>query len=495
MRSEQSTGDVLSPTDDPQITKTGSLASPAGQARVAGGLSINIRILGAIASLAGATLAARALGVLNQIVISAHFGAGAAMDAYFATVAVPTFISDLVVGAIEASLIPVYISLHNAGREREATDVSSTLINVVALMLGGLMALMLIFPQVAVRIFAPGISSETASIAVTLAPLLFPILLLNTFVGAITCLLIARRRFALPAFSGMLLPVGTLTGTVLLGNALGVKALAMGLTAGTVCQFLVLIFMARNAQLRYRPVLHLKNQHSLLALAQFWPMCLGAAISDANTAIDQMVASLLGTGGISSLNYALKVISIPVSIIFSANSRAILPYFSDQAADRDLDGLKETLRFFIWLVGLVTAAGSILCFILADPIVTILFRRGAFTEQDAQLTAAVLRGFSIGLAPMALGFLIPQAYSALNRNDLLLRITIFTLVVNVILDVSLAPFLGIPGIALGTSIDYFLTTILKLVILRRLIGPLDLLKPPPQLFRLLLVPFHRRKSG
>jgi putative peptidoglycan lipid II flippase len=494
MRSEKSTGDMLSPIDPPMI-QARSTTSPAWQAKPAGRLPLNISILGAIASLAGATLAARALGIINQIVISAHFGAGAAMDAYFATFAVPTFISDLVVSAVEASLIPLYIRLSNAGQEREATNVLSTLINILALALGGLMALMLLFPHVVVRIFAPGIPAETEAIAVTLAPLLFPTMLLNTFVGFITCLLIAQRRFALPAFSGMLLPMGTIVGTVLLGNTFGISALALGLVVGTVCQLLVLVFMAYQARLHYRPVLLVKHRNLLFVLAQFWPMCLGAAISDVNTSIDQVVASLLGTGSISALNYALKVISIPSSIIFSATSRAVLPFFSDQAADRDITSLKETLRFFVWLVGLVTAAGSILCFICADLIVTLLFRHGAFTEQDAQLTASVLKGFSFGLAPMALGFLIPQVYSALNRNDLLLKITIYTLVTNVALDILLAYFFGLPGIALGTSIDYFLTTILKIAILRMLIGPLDLLKPPPQLFRLLYRPFHREKRG
>lgn len=494
MGSEKTTENVSSPIA-PLIIKMKSIIPSAWQASPAGKLPLNISILGAIAGLAGATLAARALGVINQIVVSAHFGAGTAMDAYFATFAVPTFISDLVVAAVEASLIPTYIRLSHAGQEQEATDVLSTLVNMVTLALGGLMALMLLFPHVMVRIFAPGIPAETEAIAVALAPLLFPTMLLNTFVGFITCLLLTRRRFALPAFSGMLLPIGTIIGTVLLGDTFGVSALALGLIAGTVCQLLVLIFMARQAQLHYRPVLHIKHRNLLFVLAQFWPVCLGTAISGANTSIDQVVASLLGTGSISALNYALKVISIPSSIIFSATSRAVLPFFSDQAADRNITSLKETLRFFVWLVSLVTAAGSILCFLCADLIVTLLFRHGAFTEQDAQLTASVLRGFSFGLVPMAAGFLIPQVYSALNRNNLLLRITIYTLVTNVALDILLAYFFGLPGIAWGTSIDYFLTTILEVAILRMLIGSFDLLKPPPQLFRLLHWPFHKEKRG
>jgi putative peptidoglycan lipid II flippase len=476
---------------DSQAPPPASTAFPGQQHKAGREVSVNVRILGIIASLAGITLAARALGVINQVAISDHFGAGAAMDAYFAALALPTFLGNLAVGALEASVIPIYARLHRVGQEREASEVLSTLFNIITLALGSLTALMLIFPEVAVRIFAPGVSPKTSEIAVALAPLLFPTLLLNTFVGFITSVLNTTGRFALPAFSAVLSPLCMLGTTIFLGDALGVSALAIGLLVGTVLQFLVMAIIVRKTHLRYRPTLLLKNRSVLLILAQLWPVLFSEAIANANPVIDQAVASLLGTGNISALNYALKIVSIPVSIIFAANSRAVLPFFSSQAAAADFKNLKETLRIFTWLIGLATLGASIVLVIFARPIVTLLFHHGAFTAQATQMTAFVLIGFSLGLSPMALGFLIPKVFCALRRNDILFKVSFYTLISNIALDVLLAHFLDLPGIALATSIDYLLTVMLQIAVLRLLIGPLGLLKPPPQLLHLLLWPLYK----
>ena len=455
------------------------------------GSSVNMRILAAVASLAGATLAARSLGIINQIAISGHFGAGEAMDAYFAALAPPTFISNILVGAIEAAVIPIYARLQKDGRERDASVVLSTLFNAITLVLGAVMALTLIFPQITIRVLAPGISSKTAGIAMTLAPLIFPTLLLNTLAGFITSILNATKRFALPAFTAMLSPLGTLVGTILLGDVFGVSALATGLLAGTVLQFLLMLILTRQTQLHYRPVLRLKHPDVGRIFNQLWPMLMGALIVCANPVIDQIVASLLGPGGISTLNYALKLVNIPVTVIFAAISKAVLPYFSNQIAARDFKGLKDTLRLFVWLVGLVTLGASIFFIAFAHIIVALLYRHGAFTDQDAQLTAEVLIGFSVGMPAMALGYLVPRVFSALHRNDILFKIGIYTLCINFAFDILLAYFLDLPGIALSTALVYILTTVLQIAVLRILLGPLGLLKPPPQMFQYLQRPLRR----
>jgi putative peptidoglycan lipid II flippase len=456
--------------------------------------SVNLRVLAAVASLAGATIAARSLGIVNQIAISDHFGAGEAMDAYFAALAPPTFISNIVVGAIEASVIPVYTRLHKDGQEHAASVVLSTLLNAITLALGGLMALLFFFPRIAVLIFAPGISPRTAEIAVTLGPLLFPTLLLNTLVGFIISILNTTKRFALPAFTAMLSPLGTFAGTILLSNTLGVSALAIGLVAATALQFLLVSVMTRKTQLHYLPVLRFKHPDVGYIFNQFWPMLLGALVVSVNPVIDQVIASLLGSGDISTLNYALKLVNIPVTVLFLAISKAVLPYFSNQIAAGDFKGLKNSLRLFAWLVGLVTVGTSIFFIAFAPFIVTLLYRHGAFTAHDAQLTAQVLIGFSVGMPAMALGFLVPRVFSALHRNDILFHIGIYSLFINFALDILLARFLDLPGIALSTALVYGLTTALQIAVLRILLGPLGLLKPPPEMLHYLRL-FLRKLFG
>ena len=440
-----------------------------------------MRVIGAILTLASGTIAARALGVFNQTVISAHFGAGVEMDAYFATLALPVLLTNLVVNALQSSIIPVYIRMTKDGREREASEVLSTILNVVLLLVCLLTAAMMIFPEQFVRAMAPGASQTTIVAGAQLAPYIFPILLFNTIVGFLTAVSNATRRFAFPALGAMFVPVGIFFGTVLLGNALGVTALALGLLVGTVLQFLMMLVLTRKLQLRYRPIVRFRYPEVRTVLKQFWPMLAGAAIGQANPIIDQVIASLLGAGNISALNYALKVISIPITVIFVAYSQAIYPYFSSQAAARDYQSLKSTLSLFAWGVGIVTLGMTVVLTVFAGPIVRILFLHGAFSQSDATLTAATLIGFSVGLVPMAIEFMLTRTFNALQRNDLLLRVSAYTMITNVALDILLARFFGLPGIALATSIDYLLTAILMLAMLRGLIGRIGLLRPPSQM--------------
>lgn len=443
--------------------------------------AVNVKILGAILTLATGTIAARTLGVFNQSIISAHFGAGIAMDAYFATLALPVLLTNLVVNALQASIIPIYLRMTKDGREREASEVLSTILTLGLLLVFLLTVLMLAFPTLAVRIMAPGASQATIDAGAQLAPYVFPILLLNTVVGFLTAVSNATRRFGFPAFGAMLVPVGIFLGTVILGNTLGVKALAIGLLTGTVLQFLMMLLLTRRLQLHYRPLLRLGYPEVRTALTQFWPVLAGAAIGQANPVLDQIIASMLGSGNISALNYALKVISIPITVVFVAYSQAIYPYFSSQAAAHDYQSLKSTLRLFMWGVGIVTFGMAVVFTIFAGPIVNILFRHGEFNASDAQLTAATLIGFSVGLVPMAAEFMLTRTFNALQRNDLLLRVSAYTMITNLALDILLGHFFGVPGIALATSIDYLLTAILMLALLRGIIGRIGLLHPPEQL--------------
>lgn len=449
--------------------------------RATGEKSVNFRILIAIASLSGAALASRAFGVVNQVVISDRFGTTNATDAYFVTLALPILVTNLVVAAVSASTIPIYVRLTKAEQQREASEVLSTLINVVTIFLLLILALLLLFPRPALIVLAPGVSSETIDIGVTLAPYLFPTLLLNIFVGFLTSVLNATRRFGWPALAGMLWPLAILLAALFLSAQYGIVALGIGQLVGTGAQFLVTLLLTRKSQFRYRPVLRLKNPNARLALSQLWPALIGSMIGQANGVIDQVVASTLGAGDISALNYADKIAGIPVSLIFVAGAQAVLPYFSSQVAAGDFQSLKKTLNLFAWVVSIVTLITTIGFIVFADLIVDVLLRHGAFTDESAQKTAATLIGFAVGLCPMALCFMLPRVFNAMHRNQLLMRISLFTMVTNLALDIVLVRFLGLPGIALGTSIDYLLSLILQITLLRSLIGPLGLLKFPPQL--------------
>ncbi|HYX50089.1 MAG TPA: O-antigen ligase family protein, partial [Ktedonobacteraceae bacterium] len=200
----------------------------------------------------------------------------------------------------------------------------------------------------------------------------------------------------------------------------------------------------------------------------------------------QIFASYLSQGSISAINYSLKLYSVPIGVIFASVGRAVLPYLSRQAAIKDMKAFKETLRLYVWAVGIGSMILSAFMIILAHPIVRILFQHGAFTPADTNATSITLIGFLIGLTPMGVGFVLVKAFSALGKTHVLLYVTLFSIFANALFDYIFARWWQSFGIALSTSAVYFCTAVIVLVTLHRTIGNIHLFSPPSEIHKVIL---------
>jgi putative peptidoglycan lipid II flippase len=438
----------------------------------------------ALVSIASATLLIRVFGMGMQIVVTARFGLGPAMDSYFIAAAVPVLVAGALTYPLHASVVPVYVRVLGEGNRRAASSLFSTLLNVAVIASVLVMVLMLVFRREVILVSAPGADSALQSLAVGLAPVVFPSLVLTVVLGVFEAVLNADGQFGWPSYAGLLVPVAT-TGVVLLaGRSLGVVTLAIGTLVGLCLQTCAFMIRLRRAGIMYRPSLEWRNPALRAVAVAMWPLVLSSCILPITPLVDQMFASGLSVGSISALNYALKLVGVPTGVLFMAVGRATLPYLSRYAAAGDVTGLKTTLRLYLWIVGIGTSLVSAALLVLAHPLVHILFQRGAFTSADADRTAITFLGFVPGLVPMAAGFLIAGVFSAVRRNRVLLYTDICTLIGNVLFDYLLSRVWQSFGIALATSVVYACNAIILTVILRRVIGPLGFLTPPPELLQL-----------
>jgi putative peptidoglycan lipid II flippase len=449
------------------------------------GRSVNHLIFQALVSLASGVLLVRAMGVVNQIAVTSRFGAGAVMDAYFVSSGLPLLVASFLIGAIEASVIPTFARLREQRSPEHTVAVFSTLVNLFLIGATILTLVMLVFRRQLLFLTAPALNPSRMELAVQLAPFIFPVLLLMIMAGLLECVLNTQGQFGWPAYAAALVPLTSALLVLVAGARFGVVALAVGTLVGVGLQLGVLIYRLRLAHISYRPVLDWRLPEVGLVFVAAAPALLGAMVNQASPLVDQIFASYLSAGSISALNYAIKVAGLPVGIVFVTVGRAALPYLSRQAADRDMRSFKATLRLYLWIVGLGTAALSIILLVLAHPLVRILFQRGAFTAEDTNLTAVTMMGFAVGLAPMGMGFLLARAFSALGKNHILMYVTIFSVFANAAFDYALGRYWQSFGIALATSAVYCCTLIILLVLLRRAIGKLDLLTPPAELVRLI----------
>jgi len=448
--------------------------------------SANKYIFRALLSIASAALLIRIMGMFNQVVVSARFGAGATMDAYFVASTLPVLMAQLLGSSVESSVIPIYSRVRAKGRKEQASILFSSLLNILIIGSVLIVVLMLIFRQPLLRLSAPGLTPGTAEQAANLAFFIFPAFWLMVVIGFMECILNAEGQFGWPAYAGVLVPLTTAFLVLTFGKSLGVVMLCVGMVFGLCFQLSFFILRAKRAKIQYRPIIDWRNPEIISVVIIAWPALLNALISQASPLIDQIFASYLTQGSISAINYALKIFSVPVGVILASVGRAVLPYLSRQAANKDMKAFRETLRLYVWAVSIGTMLLTAFMIVLAHPIVRILFQRGAFTAADTNNTSITLIGFLIGLTPMGVGFILAKAFNALGKTRVLLLVTAFSIVANAFFDYVFSRLWQNFGIALSTSAVYLCTSVILLVLLSRTIGDFHLFSPPPEVQKVIL---------
>jgi putative peptidoglycan lipid II flippase len=436
-------------------------------------------------SIASATLLIRVFGMGMQIAVTSRFGLGPSMDAYFIAAAVPVLVTTVVVGTLQGAVVPVYVRVRSAGEREQASRLFSTLFNLALIAATVFTVAMFLFRHQLILASAPAADPFRRDLAVTLAPIIFPALVLTVALGVLEAVLNAEGQFGWPAYAGLLVPLVTTVVVLVAGKSLGVVTLGIGTLIGLALQGCAFVVRVRRAGIVYRPILDVHNAALALVLMAGWPLLLDFFIGQVSPLIDQMFASGLSAGSISALSYALKLLSVPTGVIFAAVGRATLPFLSRHVGAGDMPGFKATLRLYLWVVGISTALVSVPMLALAHPVVQILFQRGAFSAGDTDRTATTLIGFAVGLLPMALGFLLAGAFTALGKTRVLMYVSAFSVIANATFDYFLSQLWQSFGIALATSAFYTCNLAILLFTLRRTIGNLELLTPPPELLHLL----------
>lgn len=463
---------------------TALVASIHTHARASRTVSVNQRIFHAFLRMSSALLLIRIIGMVNQIVVTAHFGAGADMDAYFVASAFPTLVASLLGGALEAAVVPAFARERARKTPEQVSRFFSTMLNLLIVSTVIITILLIIFRRQMIFVSAPGLDPQRMGLAVWLAPVVFPTFLLLIGVNFIDDILNAEGEFGWPAYAGIAVPLTTVVFVLASGGKNGVVILAIGAVAGLLIQLGVVIYRLRGAGLHYQPIMDVRSPELMMVFIAAWPALCSAVIGGASPFVDQIFASGLSAGSISALSYALKLISVPTGVVFAAIGRAALPYLSRQAAASDFVAFKATLRLYLWVAGGITTLIALFMLVAAHPIVEILFQRGAFTADYTDNTAVTLQGFVIGLVPMALAFVTARAWSAMRNTRVPMYAAIISVFANALFDFIFAHLWQSFGIALATSLVYICSTTFLIGALRREIGPMALLTPPPELIGL-----------
>jgi putative peptidoglycan lipid II flippase len=429
-----------------------------------------------------ATIASRILGLVRDQVLAFYFGAGDANDAFRVASRIPNLVRDLFAeGAMSAAFVPTFTrQLTLLGRER-AWHLASSVINALVIVTGLFVLAGILFADPLVRLFAADFGAVPGKLELTiyLTRIVFPFLTLVAVAAALMGMLNSLGHFFVPALSPAMFNVAIIVLSLTLiplAPALGLQPItivALATLVGGVGQIAIQWPPLRREGFRYRPVLDFRDEGLHRVLLLMGPGTLGMAATQINVFVNTVLATGEGTGAVSWLDFAFRLMYLPIGLFGVSIATAATPAISRMVAEQDFPRIRSTLASALGLMLFLNVPATVGLAVLAEPIVAVIFQHGEFTAADTVATAQALQLYAIGLIGYSIVRIISPTFYALQRSRIPVMVSAGSVVVNIALNVTLVRVLGYRGLALGTSITALLNATLQLWLLRREISGLE----------------------
>jgi putative peptidoglycan lipid II flippase len=419
-----------------------------------------------------ASILSKVLGFFRETALAGVFGATTATDAYLVATIIPWMLFSVVGTALSTTLIPVFTQrVHDEGEEAGQRFIN-TLVNFILLFCLVMVIVGAFGAPWIVKIVARGFQGEAVNLTITLTRLLPPMMVFLALTAVLTGYLQAEERFTWPALVGIPFNVIMILAIIISGKSFGIIGVAVGSVLATASQILIMLPGLKRAKYRYRLVIDWKDPGFHQVGKLIVPILLATGAGQIGLIVDRMLASGLAEGSISALNFGARLTQLPLGIFVMAVTTVLYPTFSQLAADNNMHGLRRAMVAGVRASIFLTIPMAVGLIVLRDPIVRVLFERGAFDPQATEMTAYAVFFFSLGLLPMALREVISRVYFAMQDTFTPMMLGIAAVAVNIILNFILVGPLAHGGLALATSIASLVAVIILFAVLRRRVGGL-----------------------
>jgi putative peptidoglycan lipid II flippase len=363
--------------------------------------------------LMSAVMLSRVIGYAREAYIAFRFGAGSQTDAYVAAFTLPDFLNYIVAGgAASITFISIYTRFLAEKRDADAQKTFSIIITVMtAVMIAGTIVTEIFAPQF-VRWFVKDFKPDQIELCVHLTRILLPAQIFFYVGGVVSAVLLSHRLFLLPAFGPLIYNVFIIVGGVLGGRHFGIASLAYGALIGSIAgPFLASVIGAARIGTGYKISFDITNPAFREWVKLSVPLMLGVSLVTADDWILRHYASSV-VGGISRLNYAKRLLAVPIAVLGQATGQASLPFFARLFNEKKLKEFAVTVNDSIYRVSAASLLATAWMMAAALPMIDLVYRRGKFLFLDTQATAIYFFWFSLSLVLWSAQGLYARAFYA-----------------------------------------------------------------------------------
>lgn len=415
------------------------------------------------------TIFSKIFGFLRELALSYFYGASGISDAYIISLTIPNVIFMFIGTAITAGFIPSFANIEKDKGTDEANIFVSNLITLVMLACTILIVIGNIFAPELVKIFASGFEGETLEYAIRFTRIgLFSIYFLS-LVYIYTPFLQSKESFYGPALIGFPLNIITVL-IIYFSKKIDVEILAYGSLLSALGQAAFLYPFARKRGYRYRFHLDLHDPEIQSMAVMALPMIIGSSINQINVLVDRTVASGIAEGGISALNYGNLLNMLMYSVFIMPLVSIMYPSISKFVANKDFSSMKNSVSEILIVACLIVLPATFGIMIFSQETVSIAYGRGAFDQQAVLNTSGALFFYSLGLLGISFREVLSRVFYSVKDSKTPMINAAVGLIINIVLNLTLSKIIGIPGLALATSISAIVTSTLMFISVRRRFG-------------------------
>jgi putative peptidoglycan lipid II flippase len=403
------------------------------------------------------TLVSRILGFARDMLIAALIGTGVISDAFFVALKLPNLFRRLFgEGAFNAAFIPAFSGLLHTEGVGAARQFAQEAFAVMAFWLGVMTILGEIFMPWLMVVLAPGFveNPDKFALAVSLSRITFPYLVLICLAALVSGVLNGLEKFTAASASYVLFNVVSIACMLWMTPYVPTigHALSWGVTISGVAQLgLLLLAVRRNGMALRIPRPRMTPQMRLL-MRRMAPGLVGAGVTQLNLAVDVIIASLLPAGTVSVLYFADRVQQLPLGVIGTAVGTALLPLLSRQVRAGEAEAAIGTLNRAIEYGLFLTLPAALALIVCANPIMLVLFGRGAFDMESVHLSSQSLAAYALGLPAFVLVKVFAPAFFARGDTSMPVKIGVMSVILNLALNLAFMVPLAHIGPALATSL-------------------------------------------
>ncbi|KAB2891505.1 MAG: murein biosynthesis integral membrane protein MurJ [Desulfobulbaceae bacterium] len=440
------------------------------------------------ATVGGAVLCSRILGLVREQIFAGMFGAGLAYDSFVVAFRIPNLLRDLFgEGALSAAFVTVFAD-YGANRGRQDTwRLASNVLTFFAIALSLISLLGIFLAEPIVSLLAPDFSlvAGKSELTALMTRIMLPFLVFISLAAVVMGMLNTEGKFFVPAMASSFFNLGSIVGGVGLAWLMphfgqpAIVGMAFGTLIGGIMQLAVQLPSLKSTGFRFQPLLNLNDPGLIRILLLMAPATIGLSATQINIFINTNFASSCAEGSVSWLNYAFRLVQLPIGLFGVALSIAMMPVLARHAAGKDIAAMRETLASSLNMVFCLTLPATVGLILLAEPIIRLIFEHGAFTPADTVATARTLSLYTVGLFAYSANKVLVPAFYAIGKTRYPVIASFLAILFNIaIITVTIDRFQHL-SIAFSTSCTMLLNFLFLSVVLYWKMGGFNL----PYLFK------------